>query len=124
MKKRLASLALLLILCLLLALPALADSARELPLVCDTSGILTEEQAEELNAKAEAYSRQYSCAFTYRRVPGKTPGTLWSYYIFLHICLIYWMYSTLIVETAGLTLSSLLPSQVSVPSTKPWNSLS
>ena len=44
MKKRLASLALLLILCLLLALPALADSARELPLVCDASGILTEEQ--------------------------------------------------------------------------------
>ena len=61
MKKRLASLALLLILCLLLALPALADSARELPLVCDASGILTEEQAEELNTRAEAYSRQYSC---------------------------------------------------------------
>ena len=33
MKKRLASLALLLILCLLLALPALAESGRELPLV-------------------------------------------------------------------------------------------
>ena len=61
MKKRLASLALLLILCLLLALPVMADSARELPLVCDASGILTEEQAEELNTRAEAYSRQYSC---------------------------------------------------------------
>ncbi len=61
MKKRMASLALLLILCLLLALPAMADSARELPLVCDTCGLLTEEQDEELNAKAEEYSRQYAC---------------------------------------------------------------
>ncbi len=61
MKKRLASLALLLILCLLLALPAMADSTRELPLVCDTCGLLTEAQDEELNAKAEEYSRQYAC---------------------------------------------------------------
>ena len=61
MKKRPASLALLLVLCLLLALPALADSDRELPLVCDTSGLLTEAQAEELDARAERYSREYAC---------------------------------------------------------------
>ncbi len=61
MKKRLASLALLLSLCLLLALPALAESDRELPLVCDTSGLLTEAQAEELDARAERYSQEYAC---------------------------------------------------------------
>ena len=61
MKKRLVSLALLLILCLLLALPVLADSERELPLVCDTCGLLTEEQAAELDARAERYSQEYAC---------------------------------------------------------------
>ena len=61
MKKRLISCLLLSALCLFLALPVLADSARELPLICDAYGLLTEEQAEELNERAESYSRQYSC---------------------------------------------------------------
>ncbi len=61
MKKRLISCLLLSALCLLLALPVLADSARELPLICDAYGLLAEEQAEELNERAESYSRQYSC---------------------------------------------------------------
>lgn len=61
MKKRIGALLLLLALCLLLALPVLADSERELPLVCDTVGLLTEAQAEELEARAEDYSAQYAC---------------------------------------------------------------
>ncbi len=61
MKKRLTSFLLLLVLCLLLALPAAADSKRDLDLVCDTCGLLTEEQAGELNARAEEYSREYAC---------------------------------------------------------------
>ena len=61
MKKRILSLALLFALCLLLALPALADSQRELPLVRDVYGLLTKEEAEELNARAERYSEEFGC---------------------------------------------------------------
>ncbi len=61
MKKRLVSLALLLLTLAFLALPALAAEERELPLVCDAYGLLTKEQDEELNALAEAYSQQYGC---------------------------------------------------------------
>ena len=61
MKKRVLSLLLLLALCLLLALPALGAEERELPLVCDVYGLLTEEQAEELDKRAETYSMRYSC---------------------------------------------------------------
>ena len=61
MKKRVVSLLSLLALCLLLALPVLADSRRELPLVCDDYGLLTQSQTDELEARAEEYSRQYEC---------------------------------------------------------------
>ncbi len=61
MKKRGISLLLLAALLALLALPALADSERELPLVCDVCGILTETQADRLNERAEELSRQYGC---------------------------------------------------------------
>ncbi len=61
MKKRWVSLLLLAALLALLALPALADSERELPLVCDVCGILTETQADRLNERAEELSRQYGC---------------------------------------------------------------
>ena len=61
MKKRLVSLLLLPVLCLLLIQPVLAESERELPLVCDVYGLLTEDQSEELNARAEDYSREYAC---------------------------------------------------------------
>ena len=69
MKKRLTSLLLLLVLCLLLTLPAAADSKRDLPLVCDTCGLLTEAQEEELNAKAESYSSRYGCEIILVIVP-------------------------------------------------------
>ena len=61
MKKRIPSLLLLLALCLLLALPVLGASERELPLVRDVYGLLTKAEVEELNARAERYSEQYEC---------------------------------------------------------------
>ena len=61
MKKRWISLLLLLALCLFAVLPALAAEERELPLVCDAYGLLTEEQVEELDKRADSYSRQYAC---------------------------------------------------------------
>ena len=65
MKKRIFSLLLTGLLLALtvagLALPALADSQRTLPLVVDAYGLLSDEQEEELNALAEGYSEQYEC---------------------------------------------------------------
>ena len=61
MKKRLISLALMLLTLLLLSLPVLAAEERELPLVCDTCGLLTKDQADELNALAERFSEEYGC---------------------------------------------------------------
>ena len=61
MKKRLISLALLLLTLLLTALPVLAAEERELPLVCDTCGLLTKEQEDELNDLAERCSEEYGC---------------------------------------------------------------
>ena len=65
MKKRLVSLltvGLLLALMIAgLALPALADSQRTLPLVVDVYGLLSDEQEEALNTLAEGYSEQYEC---------------------------------------------------------------
>jgi uncharacterized protein len=69
MKKRWTSLLLLAALLSLLALPVLADSDRELPLVCDTCGLLTEEQEEALNEKAEQYSAAYDCDIVLIVVP-------------------------------------------------------
>ncbi len=65
MKKRIISLlaALLLSVSLFaaLALNAAADSERQLPLVCDAYGLLTEEEDEALNQSAETYSAMYEC---------------------------------------------------------------
>ena len=65
MKKRIFSLlaALLLSASLFaaLALNAAADSERQLPLVCDAYGLLTEEEDEALNKSADTYSAMYEC---------------------------------------------------------------
>ena len=69
MKKRWLSLSLLLLLLLLLTCPALAETERELPLVCDICGLLTDEEAEELDARAEQYSEAYGCEIILVVVP-------------------------------------------------------
>ncbi len=69
MKKRGISLLLLAVLLMLLALPVLADSDRELPLVSDTCGLLTYDEAETLNEKAERYSEAYECEIILITVP-------------------------------------------------------
>ncbi len=69
MKKRAAALLLLLALCLLAAMNAAADSKRDLPLVCDTCGLLTKEQEDELNERAERCSETYACDIAVVVVP-------------------------------------------------------
>lgn len=66
MKKRWITLITLLSLLLLLALPALA---RDLPLVYDGAGLLTEEEVSELNEVAEYLSNDYSCEIAIVVVP-------------------------------------------------------
>ncbi len=62
MKRTRSLLLLLLVLLLLPALPAAAYSQIELPpLVCDACGLLTREEADTLNARAEEYSEAYAC---------------------------------------------------------------
>jgi len=70
MKKNLKAVFLLILTFLLTAFPAVAESTRELPLVCDTCGLLTDEEAEELESRAEDYSSLYGCEIILVTVDG------------------------------------------------------
>ena len=77
LRKRILLLILLLALCL--CLPAAAyDTQRQLDLVVDAAGLLTPEQLDGLNARAEALSAQYGCeviAVTVGTLGGSTVGS-------------------------------------------------
>lgn len=70
MKKRVFAFLLFALLLMSLSLGALAASSGGMPLVADSAGILTEEEAGDLNALADELSARYECEIIVVTVPG------------------------------------------------------